>query len=184
MSPTIKPQSRSAGSEAAGLCQSKQLPRRLLLLNHTLLLPSASHPVPAPHWKPWSEQSTAGTCEQPLTQPGSHCCAIPESREGTAGKELCRRSLDSYKSIGTPKDTNKPTKPKAAPTAVNLPNGRDSSRKTIFPSATLLLCYFNYPRELTDGFLSGSLFTSHTFCLFRKTDLITPTCTWPALTHW
>lgn len=143
-------------------------------------------PRSSPHRQPWSEQRPAGRCEQPVPQPGSHCCATPESRKGTAGKEPCRRSLHRYKSIETPKDINKSTKPKAAPTpsAVNLPNGRDSSRKTIFPSARQLLCSFNYPREFTDGFLPGSLFISHIFCLFPKTDLITLTCTGPALTHW
>lgn len=49
-------------------------------------------------------------------------------------------------------DTKKPTKPEAGPLAVNLPNGRGYSRKTIFPSAMQLLCFFNYPREFTSGF--------------------------------
>lgn len=184
MSPIIKPQSRSAWQGGSRAVSAQTAPQEMTPVTSHSASSLGISARSSPQQKARPEQSPAGTCEQPLTQPGCHCCATPENRKGTAGKELCRRSLHRYKSTGTPKDTNKSTKPKAAPTAVNLPNGRDSSRKTIFPSARQLLCYSNYPREFTDGFLSGSLFISHIFCLFPKTDLITPTCTRPALTHW
>lgn len=181
--PLLSPRAALPGSEAAGLWQPKQLPRRWPLVNHTLLLPSAPHPAPVPHKSHGlhaAQQEGVNTSDPDWLR----LLGNPREQERDSRRELCRRALDRYKSIGTPKDTNKSTKPKAALTAVNLPNGRDSSRKTIFPSAVQLLCSFNYPREFTEGFLSSSLFISHIFCLFPKTDLITPTCTWPDLTHW
>lgn len=146
---------------------------------------TASHPAPAPtdsHGLNKGQQEGVNSLCHSLAP-----TAVPPQR---AGKGQQGRNRAGGLCIDTSplkhRKTNKSTKPKAAPTpsAVNLPNGRDSSRKTIFPSARQLLCSFNYPREFTDGFLPGSLFISHIFCLFPKTDLITLTCTGPALTHW
>lgn len=149
--PLCSPRAGLPGSEAAGLCQPKQLPRRWPLLNHTLFLPSATQPIPAPHQKPWSAQSTAGTCEQPLTQPGSAAVQPQRAQKGQQERN-CAGGLW----IGTNplEHQDKSTMPKDVLTAVDLPNGRDSSRKTNFPTAIQLLCYFSYPEELINGFLS------------------------------
>lgn len=112
-----------------------------------------SHLPPQPHAEAevWA-QGSRNPARCFWHRSGSHYYVSPETKIVTAGKKLCRRSRYDYKSIWTPRDTNKPTKPEAKPSAVNLLNGRDSGRKASFPKCSAWLCYFNCPGELTDGF--------------------------------
>lgn len=136
--------------------QFKQLPKRFISSLCT------SPPPSQPHTKAvvWPKGSR-NPAHRFWHRSGSQHCVSPETKNVAAGKKLCRRSHYDYKSIWTQRDTNKPTKPEANPSAVSLVNRRDSSRKASFPKCSALLCYFSCPGEPTDGFFQQAIYFVH-----------------------